>query len=156
MSKVTLMFEGENAADLCQQVCDYVAHYKHDDTAAVAPTPTKEAPKSTKEASEKPPAAKAAKPKVAPAPKAEEPEEEATEEDDEGSPFDTGTDEEEGEPEGEELTLQIVEAELTKVGEEKGIPAVKAILAKFKIKKVKDLKENQFAEVMKAAKKALA
>lgn len=153
MSKVTLVFEGDSNEQVCKMVCEYAA--KHAGKTVEATPAAGRAESVAAEAPAKPKAA-AAKPKAAP--KVEEPVEEAESEEvaaeDDDNPFGTkgaGDDE----PEGEEITEEQVQAALEEVGEKKDIPTVKKILAEFKLKKVKDLKPEQYAAVLKACKKAL-
>lgn len=149
MSKVSLVFEADSASDLQKQVAEYVSSTQAVTGAAPAAPAAKEAETVTSEPA-KP--AKTAKPKKETKPAAAPEAEEASEEGEGDDPFGTA---EESEPEGEAVTFDQANSALEEVGKQKGIPAVREILAKFKIKKVKDIKEDQYADVVKACKKTL-
>lgn len=142
MSKVTLVFEGENATELQKQVEDYLKTASVVAPALSAPTPAKEAPKSAKGKKEGASATPAKE--AAPAP---------AEEVEDANPFDT---DEEAEPEEAPLSFESVAGTLKEVGEKVGVAKVRDILKEVGLKKVADLKETHFAKVMGLCKKALA
>jgi hypothetical protein len=137
----THIIEANTVDELKQKVADLNAALNP--TTVTSGTPAKEAPKSA-------PPKKAAK-KETPPP-AEEPEAEETEEDD---PFaDDEAEEGDAEETEEKVTLDQVRAALQEVGTEHGVAGVKAILKKFGAKNYKDVKEGDFAKVLKACKAA--
>ncbi len=139
MAKVTLVFEGENAAELQKAVADYVGQT----TASVSgAAPAKEAVRSAAPAKK---AGKAVEKEPEPTPAVEpEPEE---------NPFDT---DEDATPEAPALTFESVTAALKEVGEKVGVTKVREILAAVNIKKAKELDQKNFQKVMDACTKALA
>lgn len=151
MSKVTLVFEGATAEELCSAVCEYVDHMGKTTAAPAVKEAETEAPKSAKKEAAPAKAAKPAKKEAVPA---EVVADEAPAEDEEGEdPFGAA---EESEPETSAVaTFEQVNAALEKVGKEKGIPKVREIVKAFGVKTVKTLPEDQYVAVLKACKKAL-
>lgn len=142
MSKLSLVFEADSAAELKKQVAEYAAS----DREEVPPTGGNSAAPAGN------PPAKAAKAKAAP--KKEEPAKEVEAED----PFGTAGGEEAAEEEvvEEEITVDSVKEKLGEVNKKCGVEAVRAALGVVKLAKVKDIEEKHVKALNKACDDALA